>query len=207
MTLTPGPRTPGLLALLATPARQRWARTSEYRAGLALAEAIIPGSKKVRAADEATYARTPTGLASGPVAARARYLLRPCVEQVVPERAGWRPPTARAGAPLYRPMPRARLQRHPLRLQDLCFLHRRGSLEGQGGSQPDKGSPQLDKYRSHHERRGPFAQRPSSLYQRRRSHGQRRPPLQQRLGSVAVRAPGHENERPPLEARCAPHTQ
>ncbi|MGO9837291.1 MAG: gluconate 2-dehydrogenase subunit 3 family protein, partial [Polyangiaceae bacterium] len=43
---------------LAIPARERWAITSEYRAGLALAEAIIPGSEKVRAADEATYARS-----------------------------------------------------------------------------------------------------------------------------------------------------
>jgi hypothetical protein len=43
---------------LATLAHQRWVRTSEYRAGLALAEAIIPGSRKVPAADEATYARS-----------------------------------------------------------------------------------------------------------------------------------------------------
>jgi choline dehydrogenase-like flavoprotein len=43
---------------LASPARQRSVRTSEYRAGLALAEAIIPGSKKIPAADEATYARS-----------------------------------------------------------------------------------------------------------------------------------------------------
>jgi hypothetical protein len=43
---------------LATLAHERWVRTSEYRAGLALAEAIIPGSKKIPAGDEATYARS-----------------------------------------------------------------------------------------------------------------------------------------------------
>jgi choline dehydrogenase-like flavoprotein len=45
---------------LASPAPQSRTsvRTSEYRAGLALAEAIIPGSKRIPAADEATYARS-----------------------------------------------------------------------------------------------------------------------------------------------------
>jgi choline dehydrogenase-like flavoprotein len=47
---------------LASPASARPAtfdvRSPEYRAGLALAEAIIPGSSKVPAADEATYARS-----------------------------------------------------------------------------------------------------------------------------------------------------
>jgi choline dehydrogenase-like flavoprotein len=37
---------------------ERSVHTAEYRAGLALAEAIIPGSKKIPAADEATYARS-----------------------------------------------------------------------------------------------------------------------------------------------------
>jgi choline dehydrogenase-like flavoprotein len=43
---------------LASFARDRSVRTPEYRAGLALAEAIIPGSAKVPAADEATYERS-----------------------------------------------------------------------------------------------------------------------------------------------------
>jgi choline dehydrogenase-like flavoprotein len=43
---------------LAILARQRSVRTAEYRAGLALAEAIIPGSRKIPAADEATYTRS-----------------------------------------------------------------------------------------------------------------------------------------------------
>ncbi len=43
---------------LASFARDRSVRTPEYRAGLALAEAIIPGSSKVPAADEATYEKS-----------------------------------------------------------------------------------------------------------------------------------------------------
>jgi choline dehydrogenase-like flavoprotein len=45
------------MALASSPP-QRSVRSPEYRAGLSLAEAIIPGSRKIPAADEATYARS-----------------------------------------------------------------------------------------------------------------------------------------------------